>query len=97
MNLSRTYPEKQENIVFLGTNGYMVLTKNNLKIYNKDSELIEEFYGDSNENIYLKQINYFIDLVINNKVHKHKDYLGSPTNHLDHIKLINYIYQQNNR
>ena len=40
MNLSRTYPEKQENIVFLGTNGYMVLTKHSLKIYNKDNEYL---------------------------------------------------------
>ncbi len=95
MNLSRTYPEKQENIIFIGTNGYMVLTKNNLKIFNRDNEIQEEFSKDLSENLFAKQIDYFIDLV-NNNTKNSLEYLGSPNNHINHIKLIDYIYKQNN-
>ncbi|HSQ98210.1 MAG TPA: Gfo/Idh/MocA family oxidoreductase [Rickettsiales bacterium] len=94
LNLSRTYPQKQESIVFLGTNGYMVLTKDILEIYNKKSELIKQYQKDENENVYSKQINYFVDLII--KKERRKNYLGSITEHINHIKLIDYIYQNSN-
>lgn len=95
MNISRTYPIKQENITFLGGAGYMVLEKDSLKIFDLNNKLLEEYNKDLNENIYKKQINYFVDLVINNKKGGKYDYLGSAKNHLIHMELIEKIYQQN--
>lgn len=94
LNLSRTYPKKQENIIFLGTDGYIILTDSILEIYNKKNELIKQYQKDEEEDVYSKQINYFIDLII--KKEMKNNYLGSITEHIKHIKLIDYIYQHSN-
>ena len=91
--VSRTYPKKGESLTIMGTNGVIELTKKTLKIFDTKGNILESYEAEERENISEKQIDYFVNLL---ETSTKNNYCGSPEEHIQHVSLIEEIYNANN-
>ncbi len=90
--ISCVYPYKREEMVVIGTKGSAVLKRDYIARYNRKQNIVEELESKAGwESAMIKQLDYFYDVIINDKT----DYLSNPTFQTNyHVKIMEKLYEK---